>query len=60
MVMRDFAPTPAPHGIRVHAIAPGAIMAGGMTPAGDLASKIPRGRRRSPGPGGCSGRPLSG
>jgi 3-oxoacyl-[acyl-carrier protein] reductase len=48
MVMRDFARTLAPHGIRVNAIAPGAIMAGGMTPAGDLPSKIPLGRLGRP------------
>jgi 3-oxoacyl-[acyl-carrier protein] reductase len=48
MVMRDFARTLAPHGIRVNAIAPGAIMSGGMTPAADLASKIPLGRLGEP------------
>jgi 3-oxoacyl-[acyl-carrier protein] reductase len=48
MVMRDFARTLAPHGIRVNAIAPGAIMAGGMTPAADLPAKIPLGRLGRP------------
>lgn len=44
MVMREFARALAPHGIRVNAIAPGAVRTGGMTPASDLAAKIPLGR----------------
>jgi 3-oxoacyl-[acyl-carrier protein] reductase len=48
MLMRDLARTVAPHGIRVNAIAPGAIIAGGMTPAADLADKIPMGRLGRP------------
>jgi 3-oxoacyl-[acyl-carrier protein] reductase len=48
MLMRDFARTLAPHGIRVNAIAPGAITTGGITPAADLAAKIPLGRLGRP------------
>ena len=48
MVMRDLARSLAPHGIRVNAIAPGAIVSGGMTPAADLASKVPVGRLGRP------------
>ena len=48
MLMRDFARTLAPRGIRVNAIAPGAIAAGGFAPAADLAAKIPMGRLGRP------------
>ena len=48
MVMREFARALAPHGIRVNAIAPGAVRTGGMTPASDLSAKIPLGRLAEP------------
>jgi len=41
MLVKEMAKTWARHGIRINALTPGAIAAGGFKPAGDLALKIP-------------------
>ena len=41
MLVKELAKTWARHGIRINALTPGAIAAGGFKPAGDLALKIP-------------------
>lgn len=41
MLVKELAKAWAQHGIRINALTPGAIAAGGFKPAGDLALKIP-------------------
>jgi 3-oxoacyl-[acyl-carrier protein] reductase len=44
MLVKELAKALGAHGIRVNALTPGAVAAGGFKPAGDLAAKIPLGR----------------
>jgi 3-oxoacyl-[acyl-carrier protein] reductase len=44
MLVKELAKALGAHGIRVNALTPGAVAAGGFKPSGDLAAKIPLGR----------------
>jgi 3-oxoacyl-[acyl-carrier protein] reductase len=44
MLVKELAKALGAHGIRVNALTPGAVAAGGFKPAADLAAKIPLGR----------------
>jgi NAD(P)-dependent dehydrogenase (short-subunit alcohol dehydrogenase family) len=44
MLVKELAKALGAHGIRVNALVPGAVAAGGFKPAADLAAKIPLGR----------------
>jgi 3-oxoacyl-[acyl-carrier protein] reductase len=44
MLVKELAKALAAHGIRVNALTPGAVAAGGFKPGADLAAKIPLGR----------------
>ena len=44
MLVKELARALGAHGIRVNALTPGAVAAGGFKPGGDLAAKIPLGR----------------
>lgn len=48
MLVRELAKALAPHGVRVNAIAPGAIAGGGFTPSPTMAAKIPMKRLGKP------------